>query len=180
MLGVLQDTPFPLDGFIQQQPQAAASLLSSDVDTSVKLLLESDPVVSPPARIVYRLISAEPELAATLVHALDQQGEAEIVLDSLAYFAYDKSRLDQAVNLPISLEQDGRFLAALLEQMGESSVTRRIREAFAVYGDRVSGGEIGADFLLQFRSTLEAASSTVPDPGARETLGRIILEAAGK
>ena len=128
MMDVLQGTRFPLEGFIEQQPQAAAALLSSDLDAALGLVLESDPVVSPPARIIYRLINTDPALAAQMVLTLHLRGQIALVAESLAYLAYDKARSDRVTGLPISLEQDGAFLRSLLEQLGQAAFKQRLGE----------------------------------------------------
>ena len=179
MLGVLQETPFPLEGFISQQPLGAADLLSSDLRAALGLLRAGDPVVSPPPRIIHQLIYTDPVLAARLVLASDELGEAALVAESLAYLAYDKSRSTSFPGLPISLEQDGEFLRTLVDRLGRTTMARRLGEAFTIYSRRVSGGEVANDFLSQFYSTLEAATATIPDSSARSELQDIIGQLAG-
>ena len=178
MLEVLIETAFPLEAFIQQQPEAAVALLDSDPETAVGLVLESDPVVSPPARIIYRLINADPVLAARLVQALEDIGEDQVVMESLAYFAYDRYRSERVPGLPISLEQDGNFLSSLLSEQGSEELIRRLGEVFQVYGRRSADGQVDAGFLFQYRETLEGAVALLTDAGTREELERIIALAA--
>ena len=178
MVEVLRETPFPLEGFIRQQPRAAVALLDSDLETAVRLVRESDPVVSPPARIIYRLINADPVLAARLVQALADRGYDVLVMESLVYLAYDKSRSERVPGLPISLERDGQFLRALLGRQGSEGLARRLGEAFQVYGRWAADGQVATGFLSQYRETLEAAVSFLPDAGTREDLRRIIARAA--
>ena len=117
-LRVMAETPFPLEGMIISHPSAASATLSSDRGLAVKLVKDSDAVLAPPARIIYRLIASDPELAAELVAALDSVGEGRLVAESLAYFAYDKARSEKFPELPISVSQDGAFLESLLERQG--------------------------------------------------------------
>lgn len=177
---VLEDTPFPLERFIQQQPQAAVGLLGSDLEAAVRLVLGSDPVLSPPARIIYRLIGAGPELAARLTQALEENGDNQLVVESLAYMAYDKSRAERVPSLEISLEQDGRFLSALLSRWGTEGLARRLGEAFDLFGERAAANEVSADFLAHYRDTLEAAAATVADPAVSNQLRRAITLAAAE
>ena len=174
MLEVILETPFPLEGFIQKHPQATQVLLGSNLEAAVVLVQGSDPMVSPPARIVYRLINSNPVLAAQVVTELEAQGESETLVESLAYLAYDKARSETVPGLPISLERDGRFLAALLGQLGESALGRRLNQAFTLYGVRASRGEVPADFLAQFQATLHAAAASIPDAEVWEALEAII------
>jgi hypothetical protein len=174
MVEVLQETPFPLEGFIRGQPRAAVSLLDSDLDAALRLVRDSDAVLSPPARIIYRLVYADPALAARLVRALDAMGEAELVVESLAYFAYDWTRAEQAPGLAISLEQDGAFLGAVLGRLGAEGLARRLEETFAVFEGRVASGQAPDDFLSQYRATLEAAAATVPGGAVRDELQKTI------
>jgi hypothetical protein len=177
---VLEDTPFPLERFIQQQPQAAVGLLGSDLEAALRLVRGSDPVLSPPARIIYQLIGASPELAARLTQALEENGDNQLVLESLAYMAYDKDRAERVPSLEISLEQDGRFISALLSRWGTEGLARRLGEAFALFGQRAAANEVSADFLAQYRDTLEEAAATVTDSAASNHLRRAIrLAAAG-
>ena len=177
---VLQETPFSLEGFIRKQPGAAIALLDSDLDAALRLVQGSDPLISPPVRIIYRLINADPVLAARLIQALDEVAEAEQVMESLAYIAYDRSRSERVPGLPISLEQDGKFLRALLRIFGEPGLTQRLAETFAVYGDRAATGQVPADFLFQYRTTLEEAAATVTDAAIRSQLVRIIEQVSGE
>jgi hypothetical protein len=79
-LSVIQETPFPLEGFIQQEPSAAVSVLNSDLEASARLIRDSDPVLFPPARVIYRLIYADPALAARLTIALEGPGATDLVM----------------------------------------------------------------------------------------------------
>ena len=160
--GIVGNTPFPLEGFILNQPAAASLVLSADIDAALALVEYSDPVLSPPARIVYRLIYTDPDLAARLVDNLDRRGEIGLVVESLAYFAHDKSRSEKLPDLPISLEQDGAFLERLLELNGADWLADRLGMAVGAYRSRMASGEISADFLSQYRQTLHAAVSTIP------------------
>jgi hypothetical protein len=177
---VLEDTPFPLERFIQQQPQAAVGLLGSDLEAALRLVRGSDPVLSPPARIIYRLIGAGPELAARLTQALEEHGDNQLVVESLAYMAYDKDRAERVPSLAISLEQDGRFFSAMLSRWGTEGLARRLGEAFDLFGERAAANEVSADFLSQYRDTLEAAADTKADPAVSNQIRRAInLAAAG-
>ena len=177
-LTVLRDTPFSLEGFIQHQPTAASALLASDLDFAVEILGQSDPVVSPPARNVYRMIQEDPDFAARLVAALDERGKRELVVESVAYLAYDKARSEQVPSLPISLEQDGKYLAALADHLGGVVLAERLREAFTLYRKRASLGQVAEDFPVQFQATLEEAAATISAASVRDSLTRIISEAA--
>ena len=177
-LTVLLETPFPLEGFIQQEPMAASALLASDLDAALVILEQSDPVVSPPARNVYRMIQEDPDLAARLGAVLDERGKGEWVVESVAYLAYDKARSERVPSLPISLEQDGKYLAALADQLGEVRLKERLGEAFALYRERASLGQVAEDFPVQYRATLEAAATKISVSAVRDRLTRIISEAA--
>jgi len=174
MLRVLQETPFPLEGFIQKHPRAAAALLDSDLDAALRLVRESDPVLSPPARIIYRLISADPALAARLTQALGNRGEAELVVESLAYLAYDESRSERVPELGISLEQDGKYLRALVGLVGADRLAQSLSESFAVFSQRVAGNQVPSDFMARYLATLRAAAATLPEPVVRGQLRTII------
>lgn len=178
-LTVLRDTLFPLEGFILNQPLAAATLLNSDIDAAVELLRQSDPVVSPPARNVYRMVQEDAKFAARLVGALNDIEEMDLVVESIAYLAYDKARQERVPSLPISLEQDGKYLADLADQLGEDVLTERLSEAFSLYRQRASSGQVAEDFLVEFRATLDAAAATISVSTARDDLTRIISAAAG-
>ena len=175
-LRVFSETPFPLEGIIQHQPAFAAAALSSDISASAGLVENSDAVVAPPARIIYRLISADPHLAGTLLIELEQRGQGWMAAESLAYFAYDKSRAEIYPHLPISLRQDGAFLNYLLERQGEVWLEARLAEVVSLYRVRAAVGEVAPDFLIRYRETLEAAASTL-GPEARGRLMEVIRTA---
>ena len=158
---VMAETPFPLEGMIMNQPAAASAALSGDLGLAVVVVENSDGVAAPPARIIYRLIMADPDLAATLVIALEHRGQTKMVSESLSYFAYDKARLERFPQLLISLSQDGAFLHSLLERQGEGWLQRRLAEAVALYRERAAAGQVAPDFLQQYRETLQAAADTL-------------------
>ena len=160
-LRVFSDTPFPLEGMIQRQPAFAVAALSTDISASAELVENSDAVIAPPARIIYRLIKADPPLAATLVIALENRGQNGMVAESLAYFAYDKAKAEIYPQLPISLSQDGAFLNSLLEQRGAEWLQARLVEVVALYRVRAANDEVAPDFLIRYRETLEAAADTL-------------------
>ena len=152
------EAAFPLEGFIMRQPAATSTVLSGDIGLAVQLVRNSDPVLAPPARIIYRLIGADPSLAATLVAALEDLGEQELVTESLAYFAYDKARSERIPGLPISLAKDGDFLGRLLQLKGARWLEERLAESVELNSARVEAGEIDPQFLDEYRATLESAA----------------------
>ena len=160
-------TPFPLEGFILQQPAAAAAILSGDMDMALQLVRESDPVLAPPARIIYRLIGAKPSLAATLVIALYELGEWELVQEAMAYLAYDKTRSEKYPALPISLSKDGEFLEHLLQRQGSEWLGERLTRTVRLYRQRVLSEEVSPLFLNEYRETLEAAAALAPSDGRK-------------
>ena len=159
---IVANARFPLEGFILSQPAAASLVLSANLETALDLVVSSDPVVSPPARIIYRLIAADPNLAAQLVDGLARRGETGLAAESLAYFAYDKTRSEKFPGLPISLEQDGAFLERLLALNGADWLAARLGEAAGDYRARMEQGEIAPDFLAQYAQTLQAAAAKAP------------------
>lgn len=175
---VMAETPFPLEGMIVNQPAAASNVLSSDLDQALSLIKNSDPVVAPPWRILYQLIRADAPLAAVLVVALDRRGENELVVETLAYFAYDNARSDKFSELPISVGQVGAFLGSLLEQQGSDWLQARLAEAVELYRGRIAREEVAPDFLDRYRETLDAAAGMLDLRGA-SSLGEIIRPAFG-
>jgi hypothetical protein len=173
-LQLLATTPFPWERFIISHPAEAASILSADMDSAVRIIQSSDPIVFPPQRFIYRLIAADPHLAARILQRLDNQGDSDTVLESLAYFAYDAQRKAQLPSLPISLESDGLFLAALLEIQGQPWIQSRLSEVFALYQLRIASNEAPPDFLDAYRHTLTDAVSTLPDGADKAALESVI------
>ena len=166
---VMAKTPFPLEGMILGQPAASVAAMSADLGLAADLIENSDEVVAPPARIIYRLIAADPSLAATLVLELDRRERQDLVTESLAYFAYDKARSEKYAQLSVSLGKDAAFLTSLLERQGEEWLETRLAEAVELYHGRAAAGEVATNFLVNYRDTLEAAAETL-DP---EKTGRL-------
>ena len=164
---VIAASPFPLERFIQSQPAAASVVLSSDLNTAIALVLGSDAIISPPARIIYRLIHSDPALAASLVVELDRRGEGELVAETLAYFAYDRTRSEKFPDLPISLANDGAFLGRLLELQGPAWLEVHLAVAIRLYRHRAASGEVSPHFLEHYRQTLHAAVAAAPGNSGR-------------
>ena len=176
---LLLDSPFPLEGMILAQPEAAASIFRSDIATALALVRGSDSLLAPPWRIMYRLIKADPALAAQLLAEFHRRGESELVAESLAYLAYDKARQEISSLLPISLEADGEFLGALLRAQGADWLEARLGESAALFQQRVDAIEVSPDFLERYRETLEFAAAFLSDPETRNRLTGIIRRAFG-
>ena len=155
---IMAETPFPLEGMIVNQPAAASEALSSDLDVALSLIENSDSVVAPPWRILYRLVQADAPLAAVLVVALDRRGESQIVAETMAYFAYDDIRSAKFPELPISVRQVAAFLGSLLERQGADWLQARLSDAIELYKGRVAREEVSPDFLERYRDTLNAAA----------------------
>ncbi len=161
VIRTMMETPFPLEGMIVNMPAAAAATLQTDVELAAALVEGSDAVVAPPARIVYRVISANPALAALIVVELENRGQEDQVSESLAYLAYDKVRSERYPLLGISLARDGEFLEFLLQFRGAEWLQSRLKTAVELYRGRVARDEVAHDFLNRYRETLEASVETV-------------------
>ena len=173
MTGILGQDSFPMEGFIMAQPAAAIAAMRSDMEAALVIVRQSDAVVSPPARMMYRLIHADPDLASDMMVALGEQGDTGLVVEALAYFAYDQERSKRLSVLANALERDGMQLQGLFKKQGADWLTLRLGEAFSLHGD--DGPE---DFSARYRSTLDAAVATLEDAGEREGLQRVIEAAA--
>jgi len=176
---LLMDSPFPLEGMILAQPAAASSIFKSDREFGLALVRNSDSLIAPPWRIMYRLVKTDPSLAAGMLAEFQRRGEAVLVAESLAYLAYDKDRQERSSLLPISLEDDGRFLDALFKEEGAEWLAARLSESVELYRQRVSANEVGADFLERYRETLEFAAAFLDDRETGKGLTEIIRRAFG-
>ncbi|MQG27477.1 MAG: hypothetical protein FI723_03710 [SAR202 cluster bacterium] len=176
---LLVDSPFPLEGMILAQPAAASSIFKSDREFGLALVRNSDSLIAPPWRIMYRLVKTDPSLAAGMLGEFQRRGEAVLVAESLAYLAYDKDRQERSPLLPISLEDDGRFLGALFKEEGAEWLAARLSESVELYRQRVSANEVGAEFLERYRETLEFAAAFLDDGETRKGLTEIIRRAFG-
>ncbi|MFQ5934480.1 MAG: hypothetical protein ACE5KI_07540, partial [Dehalococcoidia bacterium] len=106
-LGVIRDSNLPLPEFLFRHAQDAVFILSSNLEQTADLVLDSGRLPVPPVRLIYHLIYVEPELAASVVDELGQRGENELASEGLIYFAYDFDRLQSNPELKTSLEGDG-------------------------------------------------------------------------
>ena len=175
---MLLNTRFPLEGFILAQPDGAAFVFENDIDVSLELVRNSDPLLAPPWRVIYRLIKSNPSQAAWLLAESHKRGETNLVAESMAYLAYDKDRSETAPQLPISLEGDFRFLSRLLVTEGEEWLEDRLVESVELYRQRVAAGEVSPDFLDRYRGTLEFAAA-YRGRGTSDDLTAIIRRAFG-
>ena len=176
---LILDSPFPLEGMILAQPKAAATIFRSDIEIALFLATNSDSFLAPPWRIIYRLIKADPILAAEVLAEFHRRGEPDLVAESLAYLAYDKNRQELSSQLPVSLEQDGKFLSALLVAEGAPWLEARLGESVELFRQRVEGGEVSNDFLERYRETLEFAAAFLSGGETRTILTGLIRRAFG-
>ena len=173
-LEAVAGSPFPMERFMSLHPRVAVDLLAADLSITVKMVGRSDELTFSPARFMYRLIYADPGFAAQVVSRLDTLGEDNLVLESLAHFAYDADRLQAVPGLPISLEKDGRFLKELLDDNGAHWLEDHIGDAVRLYAQRVQRDESPGDFLTAYETTLRAAASELKDAEAVRHLEAII------
>ena len=174
MLEVLVASPFPMERFIRTHPAEAVEILSSDVDTALDLVRAGDPVLFSPARFLYRVAHADPEFAADLVARLDPEDDGELVVETLAQFAYDFDRQDAFPQQPISIDLDSRFFAAVLDRLGHDVLESRLKEIVELYSRRISAGESPEDFLAAYERTLRAVTTSVSEEQKRLALERIV------
>ena len=174
---LLLNSPFPLEGMILGQPNAAVLILNSGIDGALSLVRESDPLLAPPWRIMYRLIHADPGLAAKLLAEFYRRGETALVAETMAYLAYDEDRLERSSQLPISLKEDGLFLSALFRVEGPEWLQARLGESVVLFRQRVLADEVGGNFLERYEKTLDAAAATVGDEKTRSGLEDAIRRA---
>lgn len=173
-LKTLQGTKIPIENFLLKFPQDASWILASDLEITAKLVRTSDTVTFPPARFAYRLISANPELAARVIRRPEADGDRDLLLETMAFFAYDAHRLSQVPSLPISLEADGRFLSELVGLMGGPWLMQRLSETIDVYRDRVAQGDTPLNFLEAYGETLRAGADALGVGGLGDELRRIV------
>ncbi len=176
---LLLNTPFPLEGFIMAQPAAAAAIFNTRMPVAVELVQTSDSLLAPPWRIMYRLIKADHELAASVLAEFHRRGETRLVAESLAHMAYDKDRQERSSLLPISLEADGQFLGELFQSEGADWLEDRLGESVSLFRTRVEDGEVSPEFLERYRETLEFAAAFLSDPETRTGLTGVIRRAFG-
>ncbi len=178
-LEILRDVQPRVREFIAYKPEETVAILSSDLQTTLDLVLESGPVRTPPARLIYQIAYFDVDFAAEIVSGLGRRGEDEVVQESLAYFAYDLERSRDYPEQRISLEKDGEFLSGLMERNGSWWLIRMLAGAVEKYGREVSMGNVDRDFLEAFKETLGAAVTTIEGPWEKERLGRVVEEAFG-
>ncbi len=174
---LLLNSPFPLEGMILAQPKAAVLILNGDIEVALSLVRESDALLAPPWRIMFRLIHAEPGLAAKLLAEFYRRGETALVAETMAYLAYDKDRLERSSQLPISLKEDGLFLSALFRVEGPEWLQARLGESVVLFRQRVLADEVGGNFLERYEKSLDAAAATVGDEKTRTGLKDVIRRA---
>ena len=165
--------------FIAYKPEEALEILSSDLETTLDLVLESGPVRVPPARLIYWISYFDADFAAEIVSGLRARGEDEVVYESLAYFAYDLERSREYPNQRISLERDGEFLLGLLNRNGAWRLSRMMNGAIEKYRIEVLMGNVDGNFLNAYRETLREAVATISGARDRGLLERVIGEAFG-
>ena len=165
---------FPMEGYLLRFPEPAVAMLASDLDLTADLATKSGSITFPPARFVYRLIHADPGLAAATVIRLDGRGDDDLVIEALVHFAYDSRRLAAVPRLPISLENVGDFLTALANRKGVDWLEGRLRRVVSEYGVVVEKGALPKDFLAAYRTTLEAAVESLEDGPSTTALIRIV------
>ena len=173
-LDILRDSEVPFLDFIRTSPEASVRVLSSDPSEAARLVANPKGYARSPQGIIYGLINVDPEFAARLVEQLEELGERSLVVEAVAHFAYDASRLDAVPGLPISLENDGLFLKKLLEDRGPEWLEGRLGEAISLYRQRVQRDESPGDFLEAYETTLAAAASKLEDRQAGRTISEMI------
>lgn len=178
-LGILREVQPRVSELIAYQPEGALAILRSDLETTLDLVLESEPVRTPPARLIYQIMYFDADLAVEIVSGLGRRGEDEVVRENLAYFAYDLERSREYPDQRISLERDGEFLSGLVDRNGAWWLSVRLGDVVQRYGREVLMGNVDTDFLEAYRETLEAAISRVEEVQTRALIERAVGEGLG-
>ncbi len=171
---VFVDTGLHLEPFLVQHAGEAARLFGSNLAAAVDALREASPIRVPPARAIYRLVNVDPDVAARLTLAFDDRGHEETVEDALAFLAFDAPRLRAQPGLPISLENDARFLLVLADLRGEAWLASALTRATERYRGIVNAGEIDPAFVETYRETLAAVVATVTETESRQRLAAAV------
>ena len=178
-LEIIEDIRPRVPQFIEYDPEWALEILGSNLEMTLNLVLESEPVRTPPARLIYQIMYFDAGFAAEIVSGLGRRGEVEVVMESLAYFAYDLERSREYPEQNISLEQDGEFLSGLVEREGAWWLSKMLRGAVEKYRHEALIGDVDGEFPEAFRETLGAAVATVEDVRDSGLIERAIEEGFG-
>ena len=176
-LSIIKESKLPLPGFLSGYPEDAMRILSSDMEQTLEMIINSGPIRDHPVRLVYLLMYVDPEFVVEVVGRLRKRGRDDLVTESLIHFAYDHDRLDVNPVLRISLEGDARFLLRLLGRMGEAWLSEQVASAITSYGINIDEGEVDSDFLDAYRRTLKAALDTIEEPSERLQLEEALTDA---
>ena len=178
-LAIIKDVSPRVPQLIAYDPRWALQILRSDMELMLDLVLESEPVRTPPARLIYQIAYYDADLAAEIVSGLGRRGEDEVVRESLAYFAYDLERSREYPEQRISLERNGEFLSGLVEREGGWWLSRKLDDTVQRYAWEVKAGNVDGDFLDAYRETLEAAVATLSEVEERTLVDRTVDEGLG-
>ncbi len=178
-LAVFSESGLLVEPFLVGFPEAAAALVSAEPAVAAQVFREANPVRLPPARAIYRLVQADPLVAARLTLEYDRLGNSETVQQAIMFFAYDAQRLRSQPELSkISIENDGSFLAELVEVKGEAWLRDRLTAFRESYEVRLQAGEADPGFLDAFKETVAEGIADLPD-GQREPIERVVAAGLG-
>ncbi|MEE9285200.1 MAG: hypothetical protein V3V35_05660, partial [Dehalococcoidia bacterium] len=173
-LRLFAETGLLVEPFLVNMPDEAAALIARDPAAAAAAFETANPVRLPPARAIYRLVQADPGLAARITLLYDDRGSDDVVDDALFFFAYDLPRKQAQPALPISLEKDARYLEALAAMRGDDWLETTLKRAVRRSGERIEAGEVDAAFLETYRATLERSLATLDAPETRRRLEAVV------
>ena len=176
-LFVVGESGIPLVDFVGRFPEEAVAILSSNVEEAARLVSNLEGFAHAPWGIVHAIIFAEPELAGRIVVELGRQSSDALVAESLIVFAFDAERKAANPDLRISLEKDLEFVEYLVDTQGPQWVQGYLEAALRKYNDEVRRNRIDADFIVQYRATLQEMFFLEPDPDVRASLEQVFNRA---
>ena len=177
-LEVFSESGLLVEPFLVNFPREASALVSTEPVVAAEVFRAANPVRLPPARAIYRLVQADPAVAARLTLQYEQLGDLETVQDALVFFAYDAPRLRRQPGLPISLDNNGRFLAELLRLCGEAWLRGHLAAFQERHQAQLEAGEADGGFLGAYRETVRASLATLEDEERRRIEG-VVADALG-
>ena len=174
-LTILQEAQLPLIAqpyapFLMDQPQAAISILSSDLERAASLIANREGYAETPHGVIHALIFHDPELAGKLVDTLDAMGRDDIATNSIIVFAYDARRLATYLDIELSLENDKRFLEYLVQAKGRQWVQETMTKAVRRYDEIALAGLMDKEFVLAYGETLNRVLALEMEPSKRQIL----------
>ena len=143
--------------WLQRRTDEAVEMMRREPGLAATLLAAVPGPRETPEGLLHEVIDHNPEIAATLLVEMEDQGVENIAQRALMTLAFDAYWTERGGAVGVDPDLDARFLVELVRLRGNDWLENRFKGGVERVRREIEAGETDPQFMEQLRSTLTAA-----------------------